>query len=254
MAPTRSRIPARAILYELELCVVNDCSPSTDQKDLLLRMAASDPRIKVRRLEKNGGISAASNAAFEMAEGEYIALLDHDDELTPDALFRVVEAINAQPDADFIYSDECKIDDTPDRRLFHFILKPDWSPEIMFNGMITGHLTVYSKELVENVGGFRSEYDFSQDYDLALRASEVAERIVHIERILYLWRSIPGSAASGGKDFARESNIAALNDAMRRRGIPGEASPLPNAKLLPRISAPSQSAPSVWTLLPYMSK
>lgn len=224
-----------------ELCVVDDCSPSTDQKELLQRMAATDPRIKVRRMEQNGGISAASNAALAMAGGEYIALLDHDDEITPDALFRVVEAINAQPDVDFIYSDECKIDDTPDQRLFDFILKPDWSPEIMFNGMITGHFTVYRKVLIEKVGGFRSEYDFSQDYDLALRASEAAKHIFHIERVLYLWRSIPGSAASGGKDFARESNIAALNDALRRRGIPGQASPLPHANLV-RITEPSSKA------------
>lgn len=224
-----------------ELCVVDDCSPSTDQKELLLRMAATDPRIKVKRMEQNGGISAASNVALEMAAGEYIALLDHDDEITPDALFRIVETINAQPDADFIYTDECKIDDTPGRRLFEFVLKPDWSPEIMFNCMITGHLTVYRKALIEDVGGFRSEYDFSQDYDLAFRASEAAKRIVHIERVLYLWRSIPGSAAGGGKDFARESNIAALNDALRRQGIPGQATPLPHANLV-RITAPLNQA------------
>lgn len=212
-----------------ELCVVDDFSPTDAQRVLLQKLAAADPRIKLKVMEHNGGISAASNAGLRIAQGEYIALLDHDDELTPDALFRIAETINSQPDADFIYSDECKIDDTPARRLFDFIFKPDWSPEIMFNGMITGHLTVYSKKLVENAGGFRSDYDFSQDYDLALRASELAVNIVHVERLLYLWRSIPGSAAGGGKDFARESNIAALNDALRRRGIVGRASPLPHA-------------------------
>lgn len=212
-----------------ELCAVDDCSPSDAQQKLLKELASSDVRVRFKFMERNNGISIASNAALEMARGEYVALLDHDDELTPDALFRVVEVINQKPDADFIYSDECKVDDTTSRQLSHFIFKPDWSPELMFNGMLTGHLTVYQKDLVEHVGGFRRQYDFSQDYDLALRAAEAAKRIVHIERLLYLWRSIPGSAAAGGKDFARETNIAALSDALRRRNIPGEAIPLPHA-------------------------
>ncbi len=223
-----------------ELCVVDDCSPGSAQRDLLQELAASEPRVRFEVMESNGGISAASNKALQMARGEYIALLDHDDELTPDALFRVVEEINRHPDADFIFSDECKICDTPERKLFHFVFKPGWSPEIMFNGMITGHLTVYRKALVEAVGGFRSEYDFSQDYDLALRMAEVATRIVHIERVLYLWRSIPGSAAGGGKGFARKTNIAALADALRRRGIPGEAVPLPNANYV-RVALPVEA-------------
>ncbi|HVY15516.1 MAG TPA: glycosyltransferase, partial [Rhodopila sp.] len=222
-----------------ELCAVDDCSPDDDQRKLLQEFAASDVRVRFRVMERNGGISAASNAALEMAQGEYVALLDHDDELTPDALFRVAEAINRQPDADFFYSDECKVSDTASRRLHHFIFKPDWSPEFMFNAMLTGHLTVYRKDLVENVGRFRSEYDYSQDYDLALRAAEVAKRIVHIERLLYLWRSIPGSAAAGGKDFARETNIRALDDALRRRGIPGKAIPLPEANCV-RIALPKE--------------
>jgi GT2 family glycosyltransferase len=167
--------------------------------------------------------------------------MDHDDEITPDALLRVVEAINAQPDAGFIYSDECKIDDTPARRLFHFALKPDWSPEIMFNCMLTGHLSVYRKSIVDTVGGFRGKYDFSQDYDLALRVAEVAKRIVHIERILYLWRAIPGSHASGAKNFARETNVAALADSLKRRGIPGTALALSDCNYV-HIAVPPENA------------
>jgi O-antigen biosynthesis protein len=223
-----------------ELCVVDDCSPTDDQRNLLQELAASDARVRFKVMERNSGISAASNVALEMAQGEYVALLDHDDELTPDALFRVVEAINGQANLDFVYSDECKVDDTPARKLFDFIFKPDWSPELMFNGMLTGHLTVYRKALVEDMGGFRGQYDFSQDYDLALRVAEAARRIVHIERVLYLWRSIPGSAAAGGKDFARESNIAALDDALLRRGIPGVALPLAHANCV-RIALPAES-------------
>ena len=223
-----------------ELCAVDDRSPTEEQRDLLRELAASDARVRFKILERNGGISKASNAALEMAQGEYVALLDHDDELTPDALLRVVEAINLQPDLDFVYSDECKVDDTPARRLFHFIFKPDWSPELMFNSMMTGHLTVYHKAVVDDLGGFRSAFDFSQDYDLALRVAEVAMRIVHIERVLYLWRSIPGSAASGDKGFARASNVAALNDALLRRGIPGAALSLPHANCV-RVALPADA-------------
>lgn len=209
--------------HNWELCVVDDCSPKQDQRELLRKMAMDDARIRLTVMPQNSGISAASNSALEMARGEFLALVDHDDEITPDALLRMVEAINRNPEADFLYSDECKIDDTSARRLFDFILKPDWSPEIMLNFMITGHLTVYRTDIVRQIGGFRSEYDFSQDYDLALRMGEVSRSIVHIERILYLWRAIAGSAASGGKDYARKTNIQALSDALRRRGVQGAA-------------------------------
>jgi O-antigen biosynthesis protein len=231
-----------------ELCAVDDRSSSNEQGDLLRELAAADPRIRPAVMEQNGGISAASNLALATARGEFIALLDHDDELTPDALFRMVEAINRQPEADFIYSDECKIDDTPARHLFQFIFKPAWSPEIMFNGMLTGHLTLYRRSLVETVGGFRSEYDFSQDYDLALRIAEIAKCVVHVERVLYLWRAIKGSAASGGKPQARATNINALNAALQRREIPGHARPLSSANYV-RIAVPANDT-SVSIIIP----
>ena len=221
-----------------ELCAVDDQSPQSDQRDFLREISLVEPRVRPAVMKRNGGISAASNLALEMAQGEYIALLDHDDELTPDALFRMVEAINRKPDADYIYSDECKIDDTAARRLFHFVFKPDWSPEIMFNGMMTGHLTLYRRALVERLGGFRSEYDFSQDYDLALRVAEATDHIIHVERVLYLWRAIPGSAAAGAKLDARTTNIGALNAALQRREIPGQATPLSMANSV-RIAVPS---------------
>lgn len=205
-----------------ELCIVDDCSPNAEVREVLREYAGKDPRIQCVFLEKNRGISGASNAALEVAKGEYIALLDHDDELTPDAFFWMVREINAHPDADFLYSDECKIDDTSRRELSHFVFKPDWAPEFLFNVMYTGHLTLYRKSIVDAVGGFRSKYDFSQDYDLALRVSEETDAIYHIERVLYLWRAIDGSAAKGGKDYARVSNLAALRDAVQRRGLNAE--------------------------------
>ncbi len=201
------------------LCIVDDYSTKNDVRAVLDTYARIDPRIQVHYSERNGGISAASNIAIGMSKGEYVALFDHDDELTKDALYWMVKEINDHPGTEFIYSDECKIDDTGKRKLFDFIFKPDWSPEMLINCMYTGHLTLYKKDLLNDLGCFRSKYDFSQDYDLALRMSEKAKGIRHVERLLYLWRAIDGSAAKGSKDFARASNIAALANAMKRRGV-----------------------------------
>ncbi len=215
-----------------EICAVDDFSTNDKTRLILKEYGKLDPRVKFIFLGENGGISNASNIALEMAKGEYVALLDHDDELTKDALFWVVKEINDNPTADFLYSDECKIDDTEERKLFDFFFKPDWSPEFLFNFMYTGHFTIYKKKLVNEVGNFRSEYDFSQDYDLALRCSEKAKNIVHIERVLYLWRAVDGSAANGGKDYARKTNIAALQDFAHRKGLLARATILPNANYL----------------------
>ncbi len=204
-----------------ELCVVDDGSNDPKLAQFLRDSAASDKRIRVLIEGTNRGIAAATNIALATASGQYVALLDNDDMLTHDALHHVVSAIEAQPDLDMIYSDECKIDgrDMP-TELF---TKPDWSPSMLFNCMYTGHLSVYRKTLVDQVGGFRSAYDFSQDYDLALRIAEVAKHVHHIDRVLYGWRMIAGSAAQGDKPHARLTNVAALQDAAKRRHLQGEA-------------------------------
>jgi glycosyltransferase involved in cell wall biosynthesis len=142
--------------------------------------------------------------------------LDHDDELSIDALYENVKLLNKHPEADLIYSDEDKIDIHGNRMEPFF--KPDWSPQLLFSFMYIGHLSVYRKKLVEEVRGFRSAYDYSQDYDLALRITEKTNNIKHIQKVLYHWRSIPCSAAGGGKPYARGSNIAALKSALVRRG------------------------------------
>jgi len=202
-----------------ELCAVDDGSKTDGAKKLIKNMAKKDRRIRLFVRKKNGGISAASNNGLEMAKGEFIALMDHDDELPSDALFWMVNEINEHPDTDFIYSDECKIDCEKNEK-YHFFCKPDWSPSMLLNYMYTGHFTVYRTLVVREIGGFRSEYDFSQDYDLALRMGDVAKNIRHVERVLYYWRAIPGSAAvEGGKDYARESNIAATKDWYKRNGM-----------------------------------
>lgn len=206
-----------------ELIAVDDGSRDKRGVALLKKMSEEDLRIRVIETEKNGGISKASNLAVSYAKGEFIALMDQDDALSPDAFFWVAKAINQHPQADCFYSDECKIEAKSNIEPCDFIIKPDWSPEFLYNSMYTGHLSFYRKEMVEQIGGFRSEYDFSQDYDLALRMAEHTDTFIHVERILYYWRMIPTSGAAGGKDFARISNLKALADAFVRKGIEGKA-------------------------------
>jgi glycosyltransferase involved in cell wall biosynthesis len=204
-----------------ELCAVDDGSKDRRCIALVQEMMASDPRIRLDCQKKNGGISAASNVSLEMAQGEYIALMDHDDEIPADAFFWFAKEINEHPEADFIYSDECKVytDEKHNREFSCFYLKPDWSPFLLVNHMYTGHMTLYRSSLVRQVGGFRTQYDFSQDYDLALRVSDATKNIRHLERVLYYWRIIPASASSGAKDYARVSNMAALRDWYARRDL-----------------------------------
>lgn len=206
-----------------ELCVVDDGSRDGRGYSLLEEMAVSDQRICVIHKQKNEGISMASNVALEMAHGEYIALMDQDDELPNDAFFWVVKTINEIEDIDWIYTDECKIGSDSMNSKTDFYFKPDWSPELLINHMYTGHLSIYRKKVIEKSGGFRKRYDFSQDYDLALRISDITDKIFHLERVLYFWRMLPTSGAAGGKDFARETNLLALKDWYQRQGIDGYA-------------------------------
>jgi glycosyltransferase involved in cell wall biosynthesis len=211
---------------EWELCLCDDGSTKKETKKCLQRWAQKDPRIKVIFAKINQGISSATNKALKESTGEFIALLDNDDLLTSHALYENVKLLNRFPETDYIYSDEDKLEKTGEgvwKRANPFF-KPDWDSQLLFACMYTCHLSVYRKKIVESAGGFRSEFDFSQDYDLALRVTERTNKIRHIPKILYHWRAIPGSAAMGGKDYARESNIKALEDAVKRRNY--------NAKVL----------------------
>jgi GT2 family glycosyltransferase len=204
-----------------ELCAADDGSTRDDTLQCLKKHAANESRIRASFQEVNAGISAASNVSLAMATGEYIALMDNDDELSPDAFFWVVKEINEYPNADFIYSDECTIDENDPPNFIGFIYKPDYSPEFLKRCMYTAHLTIYKTELIRGVDGFDSRYDFAQDYDLALKASEKAVCIRHIERILYLWRAIEGSFAAGGKPGIEIAAAAAAAAMLKRRNIDG---------------------------------
>jgi O-antigen biosynthesis protein len=233
-----------------ELILVDDFSQSPNVETVLSHFSNIDPRVKVHFCERNGGIAAATGEALRMATGSYIALVDHDDMLTRDALQKVAERLVIDDKLDLIYTDECKIDaDDLVDELFH---KPDWSPLLLLNFMYTGHLTVYRKALVERVGGFRSKYDFSQDYDLALRVAEQQPKVAHIDECLYGWRTIVGSAASGDRPYARGSNIAALQDAVNRRGYEGVAIALPTANRVKR--SPPARLPLVSIVVPSAGK
>lgn len=211
----------RAQAYQKwELCIADDASPAPHVRPALEKLAASDLRIKVTYREKNGHISAASNSALALATGEYVALLDHDDELTPNALHEVVALVNAHPDTDLIYSDEDKIDEEGRRHEPYF--KPDWLPDLFHAQNFVSHLTVYRASLVQEVGGFRLGYEGSQDWDLALRVIERItdqRRIRHIPKVLYHWRAIEGSTALmlSEKNYPLEAARRALTDAFARR-------------------------------------
>jgi GT2 family glycosyltransferase len=203
-----------------ELCLVDDCSPDPEIAGLLGEAEQLDPRIRVERRGENGGIVAASNDALAMARGEFLALLDHDDELHPDALAHVHEALLADPEGDYVYTDEDKID-----RAGHHsgpFFKPDWSPERMRTQMYTCHLSVFRRSLVEEVGGFDPAFEGSQDWDLVLRATERARSVLHVPRVLYHWRMLETSTAGGGevaKPWAYEAGKRAVQAHCDRTGV-----------------------------------
>jgi O-antigen biosynthesis protein len=203
-----------------ELCIADDASDDLEVLELLSQFAAQDSRIKVTFRERNGHISAASNSALELARGEYIALLDQDDLLAPEALYEVVALLNQHPQADLIYSDEDKLNDQGQRVQPFF--KPDWCPDSFLSRMYTCHLGVYRRSLVEAIGGFRTGFEGSQDYDLVLRLTEQTQQIFHLPRVLYHWRHHASSAASSttAKPYAATAAQRALLEACQRRGEP----------------------------------
>ncbi len=234
-----------------ELCIADDASTDVGVHKLLQRYADNDSRIKVTFREKNGHISAASNSALDMVNGEYIALLDNDDLLREHALFWVADAIVNNPDAGLIYSDEDKID--PSGRRYDPYFKPDWNPDLFLSHNMICHLGVYRTDLVRNLGGFREGYEGAQDYDLALRCTEqlASRQIVHIPRVLYHWRSHPGSTAQAGseKNYALLAGVRALNDHFARVQVSATAELLDFGMYRARYAVPVL-APLVSLIIP----
>jgi GT2 family glycosyltransferase len=205
-----------------ELCAVDDASPSPHVRAVLAELAAADPRIRVRLLDRNEGICGASNHALQLAQGDFVGLLDHDDVLQEDALYEVVRRLNDTPDADLVYSDQ-DVGDSRGRRIGP-LFKPDWSPDLLLSMNYITHFSVYRRSLVLDVGGFRKGFEGAQDYDLLLRVTERARTVAHVPRPLYSWVQSKASVAANpqAKPYAHEAGRRALAEALVRRGIDGE--------------------------------
>ncbi len=239
----------RQLYTRWELCVADDRSTKPHVRRVLEEYASLDARVRVTFREENGHISRASNTALGMARGEFVALLDHDDELAEHALYAVAAELDVHPDADLVYSDEDMLEG--DARIQPFF-KPDWSPDLMLSLNMISHLGVYRTSVVRGVGGFREGYEGSQDYDLALRVTERvhAAHIRHVPRVLYHWRRIPGSVAAGAgeKEYALPAARRAIEDHLKRLGVKAEVTA--GLGTLHRVAYPVPSpSPSVTVIL-----
>ncbi len=199
-----------------ELCIADD--KSTNPKTINYLKNIKNSKIKITFLETNLNISGASNAALDLTVGEYIALMDNDDEITPDALYEVVKVIN-ETGAEFIYSDEDKLEMDGTFSEPHF--KPDFAPDMFLSQNYISHLGVIKKTLIDQVGGWELGLEGAQDFDLYLKVLEHTDKVTHIAKVLYHWRKIPGSTAAEFSDklYAQEAGVVALQNAMKRRNI-----------------------------------
>lgn len=214
----------RSQIYQnWELCIADDNSPSPHVQRVVREYANLDSRIKYTFREQNGHIAEATNSAAQLASGEFIAFLDHDDELRANALFMMVKELNEHPDADLMYSDEDKITEDGLRHYPHF--KSDWNPELILCQNYVCHFTMVRRSLFEQVGGIHKGFDGAQDWDFVLRASERTspEKIRHIPHVLYHWRVIEGSTAKGteSKPYVTSAQINAVSQHLERKGIRG---------------------------------
>ncbi len=207
-----------------ELCLVDDASTTPHIREVLEEYERHDNRIKIRCLEKNLGISGATNIAASMATGEYLGLLDNDDELTRDALHEVARAIH-RFQADLLYSDECIVNSNGE--YLHAHHKPDFSPDLLLSHNYITHFLVFKKTLFDQVGGVSSVFDGAQDYELLLKMTEKAKQIFHIPKICYRWRTLETSTSSnpGAKSYADTAGKNALEQALRRKGVQADVVP-----------------------------
>lgn len=207
-----------------ELCIADDASDKNSVIDYLKTIEKSE-KIKIKYRSVNGHISEASNSSLQLATGEFIALMDHDDKLSPNALYEIAKVIINKPDVELIYSDEDKIDS--ENKRFDPYFKSEWNKDLLYSQNYISHLGVYKTELVRKIGGFRKGFEGSQDYDLLLRYINVIneKNIIHIPKILYHWRAIKGSTALNinAKNYAVEAGRKALEEHIYSTEIEGEA-------------------------------
>ena len=241
-----------------ELCVADDGSTAPHVRSVLEEHAAQDSRIKITFRDQNGHIAQATNSAFALVTGEWIACLDHDDVLREHALAEVALAIAKDPKAQLIYSDEDKISESEEKRFAPYF-KPDYSPDLFRSQNYLNHLTVHRAANIRRVGGWRTGFEGSQDFDLNLRIIETIDRtdIVHIPKILYHWRAIEGSTAldSDTKNYALDATARALEEHMERESIRGKVQPvrkdIPFFRIVYDVPAPE---PLVSLIIPTKDK
>ena len=204
-----------------ELCLADG---SEKQNEEITKIVEKDSRIKYKFLNSNKGISSNTNEALKLVTGDYIALLDHDDVLPIFSLYEVVKCINENPDVEFIYSDEDKCTTIEERYEPHF--KPDFAIDTLRSNNYICHFSVFKKDLMDKLGGFRSEFDGAQDFDIILRMSEITNKIVHIPKVLYHWRVHPNSTAAAtageAKPYAFEAGKRAVESHLERVGLKGK--------------------------------
>ncbi len=233
-----------------ELCLCDDGSKDPELTDAMAEFAAADSRIKTLALDRNGGISRATNRALAAATGEFVVLLDHDDVIEEGALAEIAAVIAAEDDVDVIYSDEDKLDELD--RPFQPHFKPDWDPDLLLAYPYLGHVTAIRHDVLKHIGGFRPEFDGSQDYDVMLRATELARRVVHIPKVLYHWRVVAGSAAgdTDAKPWAHLASRRVLEDTVIRRGLDAavEAGPFQGAY---HVRRRIRGTPTVSVIIPF---
>jgi O-antigen biosynthesis protein len=207
--------------HNWQLCIAHGDLEDKEGREYLSSLAEREPRVRVLLLDRNDGIVGNSNAALQLVQGEYVALLDHDDTLAPFALFAIANAINEHPDAAFLYSDkDCLSEDGRSR--LRPLFKPSWSPDIMLSVNYLTHLCVMRTDSVRAIGGWRSETEGAQDWDIFLRTIDRGGKVVFVPDVLYHWRIISTSVASGGlaaKPYAAKGQLQCLNDHAERLGL-----------------------------------
>jgi GT2 family glycosyltransferase len=215
------------IYPDWELCIADDNSTDLQIRAIIEKYAGEDSRIKYVFREENGHISACTNSALELASGEFALFIDHDDLLTRDAAYHMVDLLNNSPQADLIYADEDKVNEDGYFTEPHF--KPQWCPDNLLSRNYFGHPVMIRMELVKKLGGLRIGFEGSQDYDLVLRVTEKTKNIFHIPRVLYHWRIHEKSAAKSEevKPYAYQAAKQALTEALSRRKEPGKVDFLP---------------------------
>ena len=233
-----------------ELCIVNASPDEEEMQRVLAEYAAKDSRIRFRNLKENMGISGNTNAALEMAGGEFVGLLDHDDLLAPNALYEVALALERHPCADAVYTDEDKVTTELDEH-FQPHLKPDFSLDLLRSNNYICHFFLARKSVIHQVGGFRKEFDGAQDYDFIFRCVEKAREIVHVPEILYHWRTHKASTADNpaSKMYAFDAGKRAIEAHLERTGTKGVVSHTPDLGFY-RVKYPVQGEPLISIIIP----